>query len=159
MDQVHKFISLRPYQKIWRVAIGENLWDVTYVTNVADAHVIAAENLITSKTAAGQAIFISNNEPITFRDLCLAIWANFGHHPPYEVHIPGSLAVAVGYIAEWVAWLMGKPYTISGGSVLDACGMRYVTGQKAAQLLGYKPRVGIEEGIRLSCEVNTYPTN
>ena len=54
---------------------------------------------------------------------------------------------------------MGKPYTISGGSVLDACGMRYVTGQKAAQLLGYKPRVGIEEGIRLSCEVNTYPTN
>lgn len=122
---------------------------------MADAHVLAAENLIGSKTAAGQAIFISNNEPITFRDLCLAIWAHFGHYPPFEVHIPGSLAVTVGYIAEWVALLLGRPYTISGGSVLDACGTRYITGKKAEQLLGYKPRVGIEEGIRLSCEVST----
>lgn len=46
-----------------------NLWDVTYVANVADAHVLAAENLLATMTAAGQAFFIHNDEPISFRDL------------------------------------------------------------------------------------------
>ena len=52
---------------------AENLWDVTYAPNVADAHVLAVENLLSSKTAAGEAFFIQNNEPITFRDFCLEV--------------------------------------------------------------------------------------
>lgn len=133
---------------------GLNLWDVTYVTNVADAHVLAAENLTSSKTAAGQAFFISNNEPISFRDLCLAVWAQFGHYPPFEVRIPAGLAVFTGYVSEWVTWLTGAPITISSGSVKEACSVRYINGSKAERVLGYVPRVGIEEGIRLSCQVS-----
>ena len=63
----------------WVVGDGTNLWDVTYVNNVADAHVLAAENLMSSKTAAGETFFIQNNEPISFRDFTLEIWKNFGH--------------------------------------------------------------------------------
>jgi nucleoside-diphosphate-sugar epimerase len=63
----------------WIVGDGTNLWDVTYVDNVADAHVLAAQNLASSKTAAGEVFFIQNNEPIAFRDFCLEIWKNFGH--------------------------------------------------------------------------------
>lgn len=63
----------------WIVGDGSNLWDVTYVDNVADAHVLAAQNLVSSKTAAGEVFFIQNNEPIAFRDFCLEIWKNFGH--------------------------------------------------------------------------------
>jgi sterol-4alpha-carboxylate 3-dehydrogenase (decarboxylating) len=63
----------------WVVGDGINLWDVTYVDNVADAHILAAENLMSSKTAAGEIFFIQNNEPISFRDLSLEIWKNFGH--------------------------------------------------------------------------------
>jgi sterol-4alpha-carboxylate 3-dehydrogenase (decarboxylating) len=63
----------------WIVGDGTNLWDVTYVDNVADAHVLAAENLMSSKTAAGEIFFVQNNEPISFRDLSLEIWKNFGH--------------------------------------------------------------------------------
>ena len=135
---------------------GENMWDVTYVTNVADAHVLAAENLVSTKTAAGQAFFISNNEPIPFRDLCLAIWAHFGHIPTLEVHIPECLAVFTGYVAEWVAWLTGSPITLSSGSVRDACGVRYCDGSKAERILGYKPRICLEEGLRISCEVSNF---
>ena len=133
---------------------GMNMWDVTYVNNVADAHVLAVQNLLSSRTAAGEAIFISNLEPITFRDFCLAIWRHFDHYPPFSVHIPKSVAFMVGYIADWVAWLTGKPTTLSSGSVMDACGMRYCNGAKARNILGYVPRVGIEEGIRISCEVS-----
>jgi sterol-4alpha-carboxylate 3-dehydrogenase (decarboxylating) len=63
----------------WVIGDGNNLWDVTYVENAADAHVLAAENLMSSKTAAGEVFFIQNNEPIPFRDLSLEIWKKFGH--------------------------------------------------------------------------------
>lgn len=138
----------------WVVGNGRNYWDVTLVQNVADAHVLAVENLVSStKTAAGEAFFIQNNEPITFRDFCLTIWRNFGHIPPFTVHIPESLAWLVGLVAECYTWLTGTPTTLSRGSVNDACHMRYASGDKARRILGYEARLGLEEGIRLSCEV------
>ncbi|RHZ51474.1 uncharacterized protein CDV56_104485 [Aspergillus thermomutatus] len=134
---------------------GFNLWDVTYVTNVADAHVLAAENLMTSKTAAGEAFFIQNNEPITFRDFCLAVWSHFGHIPPFEIHIPQPLAYIAGFVSECSTWMSGTTPTLSRGSVKDACSTRYASGEKARRILGYEARIGIEEGIRLSCEIST----
>ena len=61
------------------VGDGLNLWDVTFVDNVADAHILAAENLLSCKTAAGEVFFIQNNEPVTFRDFSLEVWKDFGH--------------------------------------------------------------------------------
>lgn len=141
------------------VGDGENLWDVTYVGNVADAHVLAVENLLSTRTAAGEAIFVSNEEPIPFRDFCLEVWKNFGHYPSYEVHIPVPLAAMAGYIAELATWVTGTPTTLSRGSVFDACGTRYCSGEKARRILGYKPRVGIEEGIRIGCMVSVTRTS
>lgn len=132
---------------------GENLWDVTYVGNVADAHVLAAENLLSNKSAAGEAIFVSNEEPIAFRDFCLAVWSAFGHCPPFAIHIPVSIAAFAGYIAELVTFFTGTPATLSRGSVHDACAVRYCNGEKARRLLGYRPKVGIEKGIHISCRV------
>ncbi|KAF3387547.1 Sterol-4-alpha-carboxylate 3-dehydrogenase, decarboxylating [Penicillium rolfsii] len=140
------------YQTPFIIGDGLNLWDVTYVGNVADAHILAAENLMTSRTAAGEAFFIQNNEPITFRDFCLAVWAQFGHFPPFEIHIPKALAYVTGLVGELATWATNTSTTLSRGSVRDACAMRYACGDKAKFILGYEPRVGIEEGIRSSCE-------
>jgi len=141
------------FETPWVLGDGMNLWDVTYVTNVADAHVLAVENLMAPRTAAGEAFFIQNNEPITFRDFCLAIWAHFGHIPPFEVKIPVSLARFAGLISEYFTWFTGTTTTLSRGSVRDACHVRYASGEKAKRILGYEARVSIEDGIRLSCEV------
>ena len=132
---------------------GLNLWDITYVTNVADAHVLAVENLLSSRTAAGEAIFISNKQPVPFRDFCLAVWREFGHYPPFQVHVPRSMATLAGVVADWVSWLSGIQTTLSKGSVNDACATRYCSGAKAREVLGYVPKVGVEEGIKRSCEV------
>ncbi|KAL8675734.1 MAG: hypothetical protein Q9186_007643, partial [Xanthomendoza sp. 1 TL-2023] len=100
---------------------GLNLWDITYISNLADAHVLALENLLSTKTAAGQAVFISNEQPLPFRDFCLAVWKEFGHDPPFQVKIPQRFATFAGLLAEWATYVTGSPSTLSRGSVQDAC--------------------------------------
>ncbi|KAJ5641666.1 hypothetical protein N7490_005666 [Penicillium lividum] len=134
------------------IGTGQNLWDITHVSNVADSHVLAVENLMTSRTAAGEAFFIQNNEPITFRDFCVAVWAQFGHVPPFEIRIPEGLAWFAGLVCEIATWVTGTTTTLSRGSVRDACAVRYASGDKARDILGYKARIGMKDSIRLSCE-------
>jgi sterol-4alpha-carboxylate 3-dehydrogenase (decarboxylating) len=133
---------------------GMNLWDTVYVGNVADSHVIAAENLLTSRTAAGETFFIQNNEPISFRDFQLAVWKNFGHYPPFEITIPKGMGWILGMLVEAFTWLFGTTATLSRGSVNDACAVRYASGEKARRVLGFEPKIGLEEGLRRSCEVS-----
>lgn len=142
------------YETPFIIGTGQNLWDVTHVSNVADAHVLAVENLVTSATAAGEAFFIQNNEPITFRDFCLGVWAHFGHVPPFELRIPEELAYYAGLLCELVTWITGTTSTLSRGSVRDACAVRYASGLKAKEILGYEARIGMEDAIRFSCEVS-----
>ena len=101
-------------------------------------------------------MFVSNEEPVPFRDFCLAVWREFGHYPSFELYIPRSVAAFAGLIADWVSWLSGTPTTLSRGSVQDACSTRYCNGAKAQRILGYVPKVGIEEGIKRSCEVSNH---
>ncbi|CDM33444.1 hypothetical protein DTO013E5_7312 [Penicillium roqueforti] len=150
LPAIHACIA--KYETPFLIGDGFNLWDITHVDNAADAHILAIENLLSSRTAAGEAFFIQNNEPIAFRDFCLAIWAHFGHVPPFQMHIPKSLAYFTGLVCETVTWLTGTTTTLSRGSVQDACAIRYASGNKAKEILGYEARIGIEEAIRLSCE-------
>lgn len=124
---------------------------------MADAHVLAIENLLTTKTAAGQVILISNDQPITFRDFMLAVWAQFDHVPSTTIRIPGSLAWAMGFLAECKSWFMGNAASLSRGSVKDAIGTRYASQKKAKEILGYRPRIPLWEGIRISCDVSCSP--
>lgn len=133
---------------------GTNLQDYVYVSNVADAHVLAVYNLVGPKTAAGEAFFITNGEPISVRDLCLAIWKEFEHFPPFELRIPGSLAWWLGWGVEWVNWATGMKGTFSRGVILDATKTRYVSIDKARRLLGYNPRVNLPEALKISCQVS-----
>ncbi|KAJ9503702.1 hypothetical protein H2202_000841 [Exophiala xenobiotica] len=162
-----------------RFVIGDgcNLWDTTYVGNVADAHVLALENLfdirarrttadayeidavgsarLGAESAAGETFFIQNNEPISFREFSLAVWKEFGHYPPsLEIRIPEGLGWALGLVAELFTRISGRPLTLSRGSVMDAAAMRYATGDKASRIIGYRPRIGLEVGIRRSCQVS-----
>jgi len=121
-----------------------------YIDNVADAHVLAITNLLNSQTAAGQALFITNGSPISIRDLCVAVWKEFGHVPGWQVRVPEGVAWWVGLVCE----VVGGGGLCSRAMVSDGCRVRYVGIKKAGSVLGYVPRVGLEEGIRRSCEVS-----
>lgn len=133
-------------------AAATNLQDYVYVSNVADAHVLAVANLLNSQTAAGEAMFITNGAPVPLRSLCLGIWSELGHVPPFEVGIPEGLAWWLGLGAEVFGWVVGGEGNLSRGVVDDACRDRYVSIHKAMRVLGYRPKVSLDEGIRRSCE-------
>ncbi|KAF2474761.1 C-3 sterol dehydrogenase/C-4 decarboxylase-like protein [Lindgomyces ingoldianus] len=134
------------------IGTGTNLCDFAYVSNVADAHVLAVRNLTTTGTAAGQAIFITNGEPVAFRDFCIAVWKEFGHVPPFQVRIPAGLAWWLAAIAEGVGWVVGKEGSLCRGAVRDATAVRYVSLKKATRILGYVPKVSLPEALKITCE-------
>lgn len=72
---------------------------------------------------------------------------------PDQIEIPARLGVVVGYLAELWTRLSGGTTTLSRGSVLDACAIRYASGEKARRLLGYEARISLQEGLRRSCQV------
>lgn len=123
------------------------------MSNIAEAHILAMANLFQSGTAAGEAFFITNGEPVTARDFCIAIWKEFGHTPPFQVKIAEGLAWWLGWSLEWVAWVSGKETPLNRGLVQDATRVRYMDISKAREVLGYVPRVGLPEGLRISCQV------
>lgn len=124
------------------------------MTNVADAHVLAVENLLSeTRSAAGEAFFISNCEPVPFWDMLRAAWAQFDHVPGFQVRVPTRFAWMAGYVAEWFSWLRGVEGGLSRGSVKDSAMIAYADGRKAREILGYKPRTGLVEGLKISCDV------
>ncbi|KAK8168247.1 putative NAD dependent epimerase/dehydratase [Phyllosticta citrichinensis] len=146
------------------VALGPctNLYDFTYVTNAADAHVLAVRNLLQfsrdgdapspSSSAAGRAFFITNDAPLPFRDFCRAVWAELGHVPPAEIRVPAMVARTMGICADAVSALTGAEFALTAGAVRDALGTKYASGRAAREVLGYSPRVGMKEGVRRAVE-------
>ncbi|KAL7774965.1 hypothetical protein CFE70_005880 [Pyrenophora teres f. teres 0-1] len=100
------------YQTPFILGNGTNLHDYVYVENVAYAHVLAVSNLLGPQTAAGEAIFITNGEPITLRDLCRGVWRQFGHVPGWEVRVP-----------EGVAWWAGETSRAEEEMMEGMCGV------------------------------------
>lgn len=140
----------------WIIGTGDNLYDFAYITNIADAHVLALENLLfcASAPAAGEAFFVSNQQPVYFRDFTLAVWRHFGHVPRFQVRVPVAFAWLAGLVAEVASAVTGAGApTLSRGSVRDAVGTRYASNEKAKRVLGYRPRVDFVDAVRLACEV------
>ncbi|THW28049.1 NAD(P)-binding protein [Aureobasidium pullulans] len=141
----------------WIIGTGDNMYDFAYITNIADAHLLALDNLLSTTpipaSAAGEAIFVSNQQPVYFRDFMLAIWEEFDHVPPFQLVVPTPLAWVAGLAAEIKTWVTGaKASTLSRGSVRDAVGTRYASNEKARRVLGYYPRVDFVDAVRLACD-------
>ncbi|KAF2168790.1 hypothetical protein M409DRAFT_20806 [Zasmidium cellare ATCC 36951] len=132
---------------------GDNLYDFMYIDNAVDAHILAIENMLTTATAAGQAFFISNQEPVYFWDFFAYIWAQFGHVPRFRVRIPMAVAWVAGVAAEVITYFTGAAPTVDRGSVWDAVRTHYSDNSRAREILGYEPKIGLAEGVRRSCEV------
>ncbi|KNZ80937.1 Sterol-4-alpha-carboxylate 3-dehydrogenase, decarboxylating [Termitomyces sp. J132] len=142
-------------QTHFQIGDNTNMFDWTYVGNVARAHILAADNPL---QVAGQAFFVTNGEPCYFWDFPRLVW----HHldsvfpgkrqprKPLKLSKPIGLLAATG--AEYAAWLMGKEPTFTRFKVSYSCVNRWYNIEKARRVLGYEPIIGLEEGIKLMVE-------
>lgn len=133
-----------------KIQLGDNLnlFDVTYVGNVAYSHVLAAQKLMENAPGvAGEAFFITNDEPIYFWSLAKQIWKHDGYIAERQFVIPKSLGVVLGYLSQWGCALVGKEPSFTAFRVRTACATRYYNISKAKERLGYSPKWSLDEAI------------
>ncbi|KPJ99777.1 MAG: 3-beta hydroxysteroid dehydrogenase [Desulfobacterales bacterium SG8_35] len=130
------------------VGNGTNLVDISYIDNVADAHVLAAENLNSSATAAGNAYFISQGEPVNLWHWINDLFARLGIAPVRKKIGFGS-AYAVGTLLEGIyMWFsMEKEPRMTRFLAEQLAKSHWFSIDRARRDLGYAPRVSTTEGL------------
>ena len=138
----------------WRYMIGnnENLFDMTFIDNVAYAHVLAADKLSASNGTAGEAFIITNDQPMFFWDFAKQLFDGLGYKKTHSVCISRNIGMLIGTALDWLAFLLSPIYTIHPTFTRFRVQMittnRYFDISKAKNILGYKPIVSMDEAIR-----------
>ena len=141
---IHLFKFLRA-GKFAYVNGGRTLTCPTYVENLVDAIVLAG----TKPAAAGEAFTITDGLRITWREyiekICSALTT-----PPPRLSIPGGPAYAAAAVAEGLFKLFRAkdPPPITRYRIAQVRRDYHFSIEKARRLLGFEPKVGLEEAIR-----------
>ena len=150
-----RLIARRRSGRLRRVGAGENLVDMIYVENAADAHLQAADALARDALAsektlvAGKAYFLSQGEPV-----CCWQWIDgllaLVQLPPVEKTISERTAWRVGAVLEttyrWLHLTKEPPMTRFLAAQLALSHWYDISAAKRD--FGYQPRISTEEGMR-----------
>ncbi|KAH7427732.1 hypothetical protein KP509_10G057200 [Ceratopteris richardii] len=135
---------------------GKNVYDFTYVENVAHAHICAEKALDVHNSsgdgaAAGKAYFITNKEPIQFWEFISRILEGLGYDRP-KIHLPVKLLMPFAFLVAWVYEYMAKygvkPSQFTPSRLRLVSSWRTFKCDRATRLLNYHPIVSLEEGIK-----------
>ena len=147
-----------------QVGNGDNMFDFTYVGNVAHAHLLAGHALLAAYSSRvssvdegmrvdGEAFIITNDEPVYFWDFPRAIWSQSGSNKGVD-HVwilARPLALVIGWLSEMAAAARGVPPGLTRSRMEYSCMTRYYNITKAKTRLGYMPQVSLEDGIKKGC--------
>ncbi|CAG9463964.1 unnamed protein product [Pedinophyceae sp. YPF-701] len=130
---------------------GENLCDWTYVGNVAQAHLDAAEALLAGKKVSGKAYFITNDEPRTFWGFMGDILEGLGYSRPSR-KLPFGLIYAIAVVLQFIFWILSPFVQLSTDFTtfrvkLAACNRNFSC-DAAKKDLGYRAPVPMDEAIK-----------
>ncbi len=130
------------------IGSGNNALPLVYVTDVVQGLLLCAEK----EQALGQAFNITNDQPLTQKQLLHAIAQELGVAPP-RLHVPYRAAYSIAYAAERAVSFTGAkhPFVTRHGVTLYGTDNRHSI-DKARTELGYAPQVSIREGVRLACD-------
>lgn len=134
----------------FQIGDGSNIVDYTYVDNVVYALMLAADQMEKGAKCAGQAYFITNDEPIPFWDMMSKILIGLGYEPPHFA-LPYQLCYVGSKLIDYVIQFINlfRPLSITfTPSKVQLCGMHhYYSCKKAKEELGYKPLWSNDEGL------------
>lgn len=140
----------RSGQLKFQVGPGTHLSDFTYVSNLVDALVAAADRLAPGSPVAGQAYFVTNGEPIAFFDFVRRVLRRLDLPEP-RGRVPYPVAYAVAALVETWDTLKGGTLNAEDGfsrfAIRYLCTHHYFDIGKARRDLGYAPAVSLDEGL------------
>lgn len=100
-------------QHKYQMGDNTNLVDYSYVGNVADAHLLAADCLVgpvsSSNTVAGQVFFITDGKPRPYWDFPRLVFGLLGDDGKGITTLPYLLCVFMAFLSEVAAKIFGGP--------------------------------------------------
>lgn len=161
MQLVHHAVNVyREGKDKVQVGSNENMFDFTYVENVAHAHLLAARALLVTSASStapldhekvdGEIFIITNDSPIYFWDLMRAIWREAGSQKGTD-HVwilSRDMGLLLGFLSEVAFTIMRKTPTFNRQRIVYSTMTRYYDITKAKRRLGYKPLVSLSDGVK-----------
>ncbi len=123
--------------------------DTTYIDNCVDAHLLAADRLVSGQLKGGKPYFISDGAPVGVWEMADRMLAAAGA-PPSGRAVQVGVAAAVGGALEMFhrAFGLEREPAITRFAVSELSHSQWFDISAARRDLGYAPRVSIEEGLR-----------
>ena len=146
---VPRIISRARAGKLKLIGERDNKVDSCYVDNAALAHLLAADELMKTTKCAGKAYFISNDEPISLKELINRILTAGGLRPVSK-YISTGLAYSIGGLLEIIYSLLHiKSEPIMTRFVAKQLSTSHWFDLSAAKSdFNYKPAISIDEGMK-----------
>lgn len=147
-----------------QIGPGTNEYDFMYVSNLIDAHILAAQALLNAygkpvpegdKRVDGQCFNVTNHERILFWDFQRGVSASIGLPvKPEDIKVvPAWVALLGAWVIEWITWIRtlgkGQP-TITREAIRLTTITRTLNGDRFQRVTGYQPRVSIREGLEIA---------
>jgi nucleoside-diphosphate-sugar epimerase len=121
---------------------GENVKTMVAVDNVAHAAVLVASD----PRAAGQLYVVTDARPSTLSEIVSAVSTGLGlKRPPPKM--PFTVLWAAGRFADALHGGLGVTLPVSADQIRKLASNTRYSGERIRRELGFKPRVGLEEGI------------
>ncbi|TDJ05693.1 MAG: NAD-dependent epimerase/dehydratase family protein, partial [Deltaproteobacteria bacterium] len=136
-------------KKLFQVGNGDNMVDVIYVENAADAHILAMEKLSIASPIGGKAYFLGQEKPIPLWDFIGAILKGVGRDP-IKKKISLKFAYNLGLMFEKIYQTLGiykKEPPITRFVALQLGKHHYFDHTNAEKDLGYHPQVNLKNAI------------
>lgn len=145
---IPRLIESRQQNRLKRVGRGDNLVDISYVENVAHAHLLAAKDHQGLQNSVGKAYFISQGTPVNLWDWLNTVFERLGIEPVTK-SVPLSLAYSVGALLEAYYTLTnttGEP-PMTRFVAEQLAKSHYFSIERARKDIGYEPLVSTAEGL------------
>lgn len=121
---------------------GENVKTMVAVENVVEAALLVASD----RRAAGQVYLVTDARSSTLFEIVSAVSKGLGmRRTPRKV--PVAVLRTAGWFADAVRGALGVTLPVSGDQIRKLASSTRYSGERIRRDLGFRPRVGLEEGI------------
>lgn len=127
---------------------GTAHYHLLYIDDLVDAFLLAAE----AEGAPGEAFLIAGSELPTLNELIVAVARSMGREDPRLLRLPAEPFMLLGLVCEKVCIPLGISPPIYRRRVEFFTKNKAYDIGKARRMLGFQPRIDMEEGLRRTVE-------